>query len=170
MERISKHVLGLTELLLDEVLSLKHSNGEPQVRIYGPKKTMDKRGGTVAFNLLDISGRELPAERVAKEATSRNISVRTGCFCNPGAAEFAFGHEPDRALKCFKSIPHDCFTLEDYSSCMGGKAASAVRASLGIASNERDVERLLELVKQFRDIAVFASKQTAQSEQQLDSA
>lgn len=70
MERIGKHVLELTKMLLDELQSLKHSNGHSLVRIYGPK-TMEMRGGTVAFNVLDEYGKELAAEKVAEQATLR---------------------------------------------------------------------------------------------------
>jgi molybdenum cofactor sulfurtransferase len=151
MERLTKHVKELTKLILDELSSLKHSNGEPLAKIYGPK-TIDSRGGTIAFNVLDQFGKEFATEKVAEQAILRNISIRTGCFCNPGAAEFAFGHEPNRARKCYESMPHDKFNMQDFSSCMDGKPVGAVRASLGIASNEHDVERLTEMIKQFRDI------------------
>lgn len=149
MERISRHVLELTKALLDGLQSLKHSNGEPLVRVYGPK-TVEDRGGTVTSNLLDENGKEVPAEKVAEYTTANNISVRTGCFCNPGAAEFAFGHEPARARECFGSIPHDRFSLAEFSACLGGRPVGAVRASFGLPSNKRDVERLIEALKGFR--------------------
>lgn len=150
MERIRKHVLELTKLLLDQLRSLKHSNGEPLIRIYRPK-TIENRGGTVAFNVLDEKGLEIDTEKVADRAITSNISVRTGCFCNPGAAEFAFDHQPDRARECFNSIPHEKFTLHDFSACIGGRPVGAIRASLGIASNEKDVERLIAMLIQFKD-------------------
>ena len=163
MEQIRNHVLELTEFLLEELQALKHSNGKPLIRIYGPR-TIENRGGTVAFNLLDEEGKEVPAERVAERATTSNISVRTGCFCNPGAAEFAFNHEPEKARSCFESIPHDKFSLQDFSLCMDGKPVAAVRASLGIASNAHDIHRLVEMLEQFKDIKrsqVMPSKQIA---------
>jgi selenocysteine lyase/cysteine desulfurase len=40
------------------------------------------------------------------------------------------------------------FTVESFAACLGGDTAvGAVRASLGIASNEHDIFRLLEVVE-----------------------
>ena len=58
-------------------------------RIYGPAGTRD-RGGTVAFNLLDPGGRVVDERAVARDTAAAGISIRTGCFCNPGAVEGAF--------------------------------------------------------------------------------
>ncbi len=150
MDNISKHVLELTKSLLDELQLLNHSNGKPLVRIYGPKTT-ENRGGTVAFNLLDEDGKEIDTQFVAERAVASNISVRTGCFCNPGAAEFAFGHPPSKSKECFDSLSHEKFTLEDFSECLGGKPVGAIRASLGIASNENDLERLISMLERFKN-------------------
>jgi molybdenum cofactor sulfurtransferase len=150
IDKINKNVRELTELLLKRLQELSHSNGRPLVKIYGPK-SMESRGGTVTFNLLDEDGKEIDASKVAELTTANKISVRTGCFCNPGAAEFAFNYDPVRASKCFESIPHEEFTLQQFSTCMDGKPVGAVRASLGIASNEGDIDRLILVLDQFRD-------------------
>ena len=43
----------------------------------------------------------------------------------------------------------DGFTVEKFAECLGGNVAvGAVRASLGIASNEADITRLLEIVRE----------------------
>jgi hypothetical protein len=46
--------------------ALRHGNGAPMARIYGPASTRD-RGGTVVFNPLD------PGGRVVDERASRGI-------------------------------------------------------------------------------------------------
>ena len=60
------------------------------VRIYGPTST-DQRGGIVTMNLYDPDGHLLDYRRVEELAGERSISLRTGCFCNPGAGEAAEG-------------------------------------------------------------------------------
>src|SRR5260370_25158009 len=89
MDRIHQRVMCLTGWLIDRLAALRHGNGEPMVRIYGPASTRD-RGGTVAFNLLDPGGRVVDERAVARATAAAGISIRTGCFCNPGAGEGAF--------------------------------------------------------------------------------
>jgi len=147
IERINSHVSNLTQLLLSELQSMKHRNGHPLVRIYGPSTTKD-RGATVAFNLLDIDGREVDYKLVEDRANDDNISIRTGCFCNPGAAEFAFGYTATQSRNCYDLVSNE-FSLEKFSECMEGKPVGALRASLGIASNQADVQRLTQVLKSF---------------------
>jgi selenocysteine lyase/cysteine desulfurase len=105
IDRLHRHVTGLARLLrrcLEE---------NPRVHLYSPAETAS---GVVTFNVEGIAfGR---VERAARDA---NIAVRSGCFCNPGAAESV--------------------------GVMG-----AVRASVGIASNESDVMRLVSIIGELR--------------------
>ncbi|HEX8691777.1 MAG TPA: aminotransferase class V-fold PLP-dependent enzyme [Longimicrobium sp.] len=150
IERINRHVMRHTALLLERLKGLRHSSGAPLVRIYGPQDT-ERRGGTVPFNLLDPEG-ELVDFRVVEQRTNEaNISIRTGFFCNPGAAEFAFEYHDDEAFRCIQTLTPETFTLQQFSDCMGDQAVGAVRASLGIASNEADVDRLIAVLETFRD-------------------
>ncbi|MFF3513037.1 hypothetical protein [Streptomyces sp. NPDC002573] len=48
------------------------------------------RGGTVALNVLGADGRVVDERIVSRDSAARGISLRTGCFCNPGAGEAAF--------------------------------------------------------------------------------
>ena len=68
--------------------------------------------------------------------------MRGGCFCNPGAAEGAFGLDPALARQCYG----DEFTIAKFRSCMGDTAVGALRASVGIATERRDIERLCEVI------------------------
>ena len=80
-------------------------------------------------------------ERAARAA---NLSVRGGCFCNPGAAEAAFGVEPARLARCLGQLDGD-FTPRGLSDCTGTEVG-AIRASLGLANNRDDIDRLVALV------------------------
>ncbi|HVE70349.1 MAG TPA: aminotransferase class V-fold PLP-dependent enzyme [Thermoanaerobaculia bacterium] len=134
LPRLSAHVASLTEMLLDGLTSMRH------VEIYGPRD-LHMRGGTVAFNV-----RGVPYAEVEARASRERVSVRGGCFCNPGASEAAFGlRDPGQ---CFEKLGDD-FSIERFADC-AGTAVGAVRASIGMANNEEDVRRLLEVVHSTR--------------------
>ena len=122
-------------------------------RIYGPASTRD-RGGTVAFNLLDPSGRVIDERAVARDTAAAGISIRTGCFCNPGAGEGAFQLTRGRlAPSAAGTRP----TMDQYVDLLGLPSGGALRASVGLASNIGDVERFLAFVEMtYRDRAADA--------------
>ena len=90
IEVIQTRVQCLTNWLLHELLEMRHSNGRALVRIYGPTSTA-QRGGTVTMNFYDMAGHLLDYRRLEELAGAEGISLRTGCFCNPGAGELAEG-------------------------------------------------------------------------------
>ncbi len=142
---VHRHVMRLTKLLLDGLADLRHADGRPMVAIHGPATT-DRRGATVAFNVIDTNGHVIPYVHPEARARRAGISIRGGCFCNPGASEHAFGFPPDRARTCFERSTADSFTVARLAECMPGVPIGALRASLGIPSNDDDVRRLIELV------------------------
>jgi selenocysteine lyase/cysteine desulfurase len=148
IDLIHQRVMCLTGWLLDRLGALRHGNGEPMARIYGPAGTRD-RGGTVAFNLLDPGGRVVDERAVARDTAAAGISIRTGCFCNPGAIEGAFQltrHDWRTALR------GRARTMDAYLDLLGMPSGGAVRASVGLASNVEDVERFLAFVEMtYRD-------------------
>ena len=148
MARLGYHVAALTRALLRELAALRHANGAPMVRIYGPADGRD-RGGTVAINLLDASGRVIDYRRVEARAAEAGISLRGGCFCNPGAAEHAFGFTPEMSARCFGAMARDGFDLDRLKVCLGGAPVGAIRISLGMASVEDDVARVVEMLRGF---------------------
>jgi selenocysteine lyase/cysteine desulfurase len=150
LDNAKRHVRQLTTMLLAELAALHHSTGRPLARVYGPTDNR-ARGGTVAFNVQDRHGRVVPYQRIEAGALERGVSIRGGCFCNPGAAERAFGFPTVESLACMERARREGFSVERFAACLGGLAVGAVRASLGVASNERDVERLLGVVAAWRD-------------------
>lgn len=148
MERIHDHVMALTARLLSRLQALRHPNGRARCRVYGPLTT-DRRGATVAFNLLDANGGEEAYEDVERRAGEAGISLRGGCFCNPGASEAAFGIDREVARECLTAMQPGQFTPERFRQGLGGGPVGAVRASLGLASNRQDVDRLIEFLSDF---------------------
>jgi selenocysteine lyase/cysteine desulfurase len=151
IDTIGKRVHCFTGWLLDNLLSLQHSNGKPMVRIYGPTDTT-MRGGTVTLNFYGPDERLLDYRRIEELANAEGISLRTGCFCNPGAGEIAEGltaedmvagliHGPDL------SLPHFLQVIQH----RGNKSAGAIRVSVGLATNFADVYRFMHFAAGFRD-------------------
>ncbi len=150
MDVIHDRVNALAGWFLEEVSALKHRNGEPLVRIYGPLE-MEKRGGTVALNVYDAQGRHVDHHLVEERANHRGISLRTGCFCNPGAGEMALGLERGEVLTCLRQSG-DRMTLDEFQQCIDGKSTGAVRISFGISSNFADALTVLEFFREFREV------------------
>ncbi|NJD09450.1 MAG: aminotransferase class V-fold PLP-dependent enzyme [Gemmatimonadetes bacterium] len=150
MARVRDHVRELTDALLQQLAALRHDNGAPMVRIYGPGTTA-MRGGTVSFNLLDPEGSLIDSDTVQEAAAGADISLRSGCFCNPGAAEYAFHYPAAASRHCLEGIAPEDFSLQRFSDCMGGVPVGALRASLGPPTNAADIERLGLLLAGFRN-------------------
>jgi selenocysteine lyase/cysteine desulfurase len=140
IELVHRRVTVLTGMLLDHLQGLRHSDGQPLVRVYGPRD-MSGRGATVAFNFLDPDGRIVDERAVSRDASAHQISLRTGCFCNPGAGEAAF---VILSKDLTKSVLRETHTIDEYLTLLGLPSAGAIRVSLGVASNVADVERFLE--------------------------
>lgn len=139
----------LTGWLLENLQRLQHPNGTPLVRIYGPTTT-DGRGATIALNFFDAQNRPIDHRQVEQLAAQARISLRTGCFCNPGAGEIALGLERPELVACFSQPGHEQrLTLEDFRQCIDGKAGGAVRISLGLVTNFDDVQSALHFATRF---------------------
>jgi selenocysteine lyase/cysteine desulfurase len=151
MDRIATRVRCLTGWLLQELLALRHANGRSLVRIYGPATTT-MRGGVVTMNFYDPEGHLLDYRRIEELAGGLGISLRTGCFCNPGTGETAEHITEDDILAALDQS-HDMSLPRflQFITHRGGKSAGAIRVSVGLASNFADVDRFLEFAASMRD-------------------
>ena len=87
------------------------------------------------------------ALRRPRRAARTTISLRTGCFCNPGAGEVAFTISRETLVG---GEFGEGMTLDDYVRAIGLPSGGAVRASLGIASNCADVDRFARVRRRVR--------------------
>jgi selenocysteine lyase/cysteine desulfurase len=149
IEAIHDHVRALAGRLLESLGSLRHSNGAPASSVYGPPG-LDGRGATIAFNFLHPDGRIVDERYVDRVARRHGISLRTGCFCNPGAGEVAF--TISRETLVGGEFDHG-MTLDDYVHAIGLPSGGAIRASLGVPSNEADLARFAEFARSFVDLS-----------------
>jgi selenocysteine lyase/cysteine desulfurase len=148
VDLVHRRVTCLTGWLLERLQALRHTNGRPMVEIYGPRGTAH-RGGTVALNFRGPGGEIVDERAVARDSSDLGISVRTGCFCNPGAGEAAFVIDQDALVE---SAGRRMDSLDDYLDLLGLPSGGAVRVSVGLASNLADVERFLRFAEDtYRD-------------------
>jgi len=151
IETIRTRVSCLTGWLLKNLMALQHGNGRHMVRIYGPVTTAS-RGGSITMNFYDPDGHLVDYRRIEELASAARISIRTGCFCNPGAGEAAEGLTADD-MRAAAAEPAG-MTLPRFLRFMqqrGGKSAGAIRASLGIVSDFRDAYRFFRFAADFRN-------------------
>ena len=145
IDKIKLRVTCLTRYLLLQLAQLKHSNGQPLVKVYGPSDQLD-RGGTVVMNFFDSTGALYDFLAIEKAAFKKNISIRTGCFCNPGIDEK--NHTlPKQKLKAYftQAGEKNYFDLIEFM----GKKRGAVRVSIGYISNFNDIEVFLDFCKTY---------------------
>ena len=155
VSNVGRHATALAMRLVRELMQLRHGHGAPLVRLYGPTDDVD-RGATVAFNVLDANGGVIPFSLVEEHARAARVSVRGGCFCNPGASEAAFGFPPEVTAECLTRTARDGWSLAKFADCMRGYPVGAVRASFGIPSNVDDLARLVGVVGGFSDSSAAA--------------
>jgi molybdenum cofactor sulfurtransferase len=149
VDTIHRRVACLTGWVLDALDGLCHANGRRLVEIYGPRTTRD-RGGTVALSLFDCDGVRLDDLRVEQLANGVNISLRTGCFCNPGAGEVAYQLRAEDMRKWFgRDEPVPYLEFRDRTRCDQGQLPSAIRISVGVATIFADVYRFLCFLQGF---------------------
>jgi len=144
---ISERVNTLTGWLLENLTSMKHSTGVSLVRVFGPT-TNKGRGGAVTANFYDKNDNAFDHRFIESEANKVNISLRTGCFCNPGAGEVALGISRVELDVCFTSPGHeDRLSIDDFRLCIDGKSSGAVRISVGPITNFNDVQAFLSFAR-----------------------
>lgn len=139
ISNVKRRVNCLTSYLLSQLNQLRHDNGRPLIKIYGPS-TLQNRGGTIAMNFYDPLGQLHDFLAIERSAFEHNISIRTGCFCNPGIDETNHKLEGQKLRNYFKKEePKDYFKLIQFM----GQKRGAVRISIGYISNFADLERFL---------------------------
>ncbi len=148
IDTVHRRVAALGEWMIDQLGALRHSGGAPATTIYGPRSALE-RGATISFNFLHPDGTIIDERYVDRIAAQHNVSLRTGCFCNPGAGEVAFTISRETLLggEFGKGMG-----LDDYVDAIGLPSGGAIRASLGLVSNVHDVQRFMEFAARFIDL------------------
>ncbi len=148
VKKIHERVMILTDWLIKQLLALRHTNGTPLIRLYGPSNVR-MRGGILTMNFLGPDGLVIDPGIIEHYAAQENISIRTGCFCNPGCIETINDIaklDVEKLLHCGHPI-----SFEEYVAALPGKTMGAVRVSLGIVSNFADVYQFVQFARSFID-------------------
>jgi len=82
----------------------------------------------------------IPNSFIEYAASTKNISLRTGCMCNPGGAAAILGIVEEMS-QLYTGV-----TLSDFEKRMG-RELGVVRISLGLASNFHDVWRVIKFAE-----------------------
>ncbi len=143
IDRITERISSLGAYLCREMRALHHADGRPIVRIFGPEDR-SSCGGNLIFSVFDKDGRWVHYEEVEDRASKLGISIRSGCFCNPGLDE----------------INHDILgkELEEYFITENGdnhyemiakmgKLRGATRVSVGVATTQKDLDTFISFLK-----------------------
>ena len=93
-------------------------------------------GYVMACTFLSPTGNPLPLSFVSHRAATSNISLRTGCVCNPGGAAALLGMQAQ--MECIDEL----IAREGWKDEVG-----IVRLSLGIASDFEDVWKVVQWAK-----------------------
>eukprot|EP01026_Neomeris_dumetosa_P051267 TRINITY_DN4507_c0_g1_i3.p1 TRINITY_DN4507_c0_g1~~TRINITY_DN4507_c0_g1_i3.p1 ORF type:complete len:788 (-),score=106.11 TRINITY_DN4507_c0_g1_i3:276-2639(-) len=100
--RIQAHVRSLTEYLYKRLSSLRHSNGNQMLSIFGKHGVPDSykvQGGIINFEVLNPNREIFSYKQFEKEAAESGFHIRTGAECNPGACYKYIGVEEDEIEK-----------------------------------------------------------------------
>jgi molybdenum cofactor sulfurtransferase len=143
IDTINSRIKDLSSLLFSNLTVLGHDNGVPLIKLYGPADT-ENRGGTFSMNFLDVNGQPYSTDYIEKMANAEMISLRTGCFCNPGIDELNHSISAEQLNQYFTSRDQG-----DYDDMMNflGKMRGAVRVSIGLPTTAADIGKFIRFVK-----------------------
>ncbi len=147
IETIHLRIKELSYFILSELKHLRHDNGRPLTKLYGPAHT-ENRGGNFLLNFFDVSGEQYPFQYIEQTANAEKISFRTGCFCNPGIDELNHGLSKEQLKNYFIARDHgDYYDFINFT----GRLRGAVRISIGLPTIKEDIEKFMSFAKRFKN-------------------
>ncbi|WP_082391180.1 aminotransferase class V-fold PLP-dependent enzyme [Jiulongibacter sediminis] len=144
MPRIQLQIQKNSRQFTGALSDIRHQNGSPLIKIIGPSD-MEVRGNTIAFHILDSLGQRIDLEQIEQDALRFNISLRTGCFCNPGADECYHQLKRPEVKELLDAIEINNVTKIQQLKRKRG----AVRISVGMITNEKDLMTLLNFLNNY---------------------
>ncbi|KAJ2159392.1 hypothetical protein GGF46_003056 [Coemansia sp. RSA 552] len=143
IDSVARHTRSVTKYAVSQLRSLKHGGGQALCEIYGHADEPQGSGPTVAFNVKGADGQYMGYIEVERLAVMAGISLRSGRFCNPGAAQRWL------SLETSELIRHSSMGLVcgDDNDLVDGKPVGALRVSFGAMTSKRDVDILIEFLR-----------------------
>lgn len=147
MKKINERVEALMDYLHSNLRIMQHSNGENQLDIFG-HPNRENMGGNLIMCFKNPDGSKIGFEKIEELANKDNISIRSGCFCNPGLDETNNCLSSEELTKYFENRESgDYWEMIRYINKMRG----ATRVSVGIATTKNDLDKFLAFVKNLQD-------------------
>ncbi len=146
MQRINERITSMTKYLYQALRDIQYLDGSKFIHLFGPS-CRETTGGTIIMNFFDQNGELISVYDVEEKANLMNISLRSGCFCNPGIDELN------------NHITNDGIENEFYTSNDSNRKdlvrklknmRGATRVSVGIATTQKDLDYYVEFVKSVR--------------------
>ncbi|MGJ8684610.1 MAG: aminotransferase class V-fold PLP-dependent enzyme [Nonlabens sp.] len=147
MQRVNERITSMTKYLYQELKKLNYADGSRFVHIFGPT-CRESTGGTIIMNFFDRAGKLISVYDVEAQANEMNISLRSGCFCNPGIDELNNNISND-------GIENQFFTTD--SGNLKGLVSKlkdmrgATRVSVGLPTSQKDLDKFIDFVKSVRN-------------------
>jgi molybdenum cofactor sulfurtransferase len=131
--------------LYDKLERITHANGAPVVKILTPRReSSEPHGGYVlSLTFRTPTGNRIRPAEVSRRAAEADISLRTGCMCNPGGAIGLLGLR-DEMVRLWDTVV-EYADIERFF----GEDVGVIRLSLGLVTNFRDVWEVERFVKGF---------------------
>ncbi|HNV99305.1 MAG TPA: aminotransferase class V-fold PLP-dependent enzyme [Chitinophagales bacterium] len=152
MDRIHLRMENLMHYLIPRLTALQHSNGRELLHIFGPRNRA-ACGGTIVLNIFDIHGNQYPFEHIEQDASKMGISIRSGCFCNPGIDETNNCLTAEELSRYYSSRDNGDF--RDMMQYLG-KMRGAIRISVGIPTTQSDLDTCIRFISNYIDKEVMA--------------
>ena len=147
IEKISQRIADLRKYAYQKLSVLKHGNGKILVHLFGPENHQNV-GGNLIMTFYNKNGEKYLFEDIEKEANLKNISIRSGCFCNPGIDEINNEISEEELARYYQNSNNVNFSeMVNFL----GKMRGATRVSFGIATVKQDIDYFVEFVSQFVD-------------------
>ena len=86
IQRINERVASLRKYLFENLESLQHDNGRNLIQI-SIQKIIRILEEPLFLGFYNQEGVRYEFEQIEEMANQHNISLRSGCFCNPGIDE-----------------------------------------------------------------------------------
>lgn len=150
MKRLGERVDSLMNYLYSNLNELTHSNGVNQIDIFGHPERKNT-GATMIMCFKNPDGTKIGFEKIEELSNKNNISLRSGCFCNPGLDETNNCLTNEELSKYFQNRSSgNYWEMIKYLNKMRG----ATRVSVGVATNKKDLDTFLLFVKSLKDKSI----------------
>ncbi len=146
INRIQERVESLRDYLEKQLKRSTHSNGQRQVVLFASNAR--NKGGTIMMSFRNPNGSAIPFEKIQELANQKNISIRSGCFCNPGLDETTTCLQTEELIDFFKGRKQGIYEEMIYDL---QKMRGAVRVSLGLATTKNDLDSFLCFVESLKN-------------------